>query len=31
MLTPKPQTLNLTPILKFAPKLNLIHKPKHKP
>jgi len=29
MLTPKPQTLNLTPILKFAPKLNL--KPKHNP
>ena len=25
MLTPKPQTPNLTPILKFAPKLN--HKP----
>ena len=23
MLTPKPQTLNLTPILKFTPKLNL--------
>jgi len=23
MLTPKPQTLNLTRMLKFAPKLNL--------
>jgi len=31
MLTPKPQTLNLTAILKFGPKLNLSPKPEYNP
>jgi len=31
MLTYKLQTLNLIPILKFAPKLNLTPKSKHNP